>query len=219
MPTQKLSARFADLIDQAKTVEATKTHHRSEYSSDYDTVDSNQLIGWKVKVKNLLASACGKDSEHYAAFVETEKPKSYRDSWEELQQLKFILMAAQEDYDGGYLDKVRSLVQAELFSDELDQARMLLAASYSSPAAVVAGVVLETKLRDMCQVKGIPAGKLDKMNADLARAGEYSLLVQKRLTGFADVRNSAAHGHLEKFTSDDVRDMIDYVERFLVDHS
>ncbi|GGE12249.1 DUF4145 domain-containing protein [Rhizobium anhuiense] len=219
MPTQKLSARFADLIVQARTVEATKTHHRSEYSGEYDSVDKNQLIGWKVKAKNLLASACAKDSEHYQAFVEAEKPESYRDSWQELQQLKSILMAAQEDYNGGYLDKVRSLVQAELFSDELDQARQLLAASYATPAAVVAGVVLETKLRDMCIAQGLSTGKLDKMNADLAKAGEYSLLVQKRVTAIADVRNSAAHGHPEKFTADDVREMIEYVERFLLDHS
>lgn len=219
MPNIKLSSRFAELLKQAVEVEATKTHKTAEWTSGYDTVDEHLLLGWKVKSRNLLASACGRDSEHYKEFLEKEKPQSYRDYWTELQQLKSILLAAQEDYDGGYLDTVRSLVQAEVFSDELDQARALLDASYASPAAVVAGVVLEAKLRDMCTVKGLPTGKLDKMNADLAKAGEYTLFVQKRITALADVRNSAAHGHPEKFTADDVKEMIDYVERFLADHT
>lgn len=218
MPSPKLSARFVELIHQANGIETTKTHHpERDFSLAHDTVDADRLTGWKVKCRNLLANACGKDSEHYLRFAEIENPKPQRDNWHEMQQLKAVFLAAQEDYDGGYLDKLRVLIQAEVFSDELDQARVLLSASYSVPAAVVAGTVLETKLRDMCGNLGLPTGKLDKMNADLAKAGAYNLLVQKRITALADIRNSAAHGHPEKFSSDDVLDMIGYVERFLAD--
>jgi len=218
MPVIKLSRRFGELIEQILEVEATKTHKSGQYIVAHDRVDTGLFLGWKVKCKNLLSSACGSESEHYRQFIQTEKPRSHRDSWQELQQLKSIILAAQEDYDGGYLDTVRALVQAELFSDELDQARELLNASYPTPAAVVAGTVLETKLREMCLKLNLPTGKLDKMNADLAKAGEYTLLVQKRITAIADVRNNAAHGHPTKFTTDDVKDMIEYIERFLADH-
>jgi hypothetical protein len=218
MPVKKLSMRFADLLAQVKPIEATKKHVRSEYSSDYDTVDGDAKLAWRVKCRNLLASACGKQSEHYTQFVETEKPQSFRDGWEELQQLKAIMLAAQEDYDGGYLDSARSLAQAEVFGNELDQATELLRTGYSTSAAVVAGVVLETKLRDMSTNLGLATGKLDKMNADLAKAGAYDLSVQKRITALADVRNNAAHGHPTKFTKEDVEDMIKYLERFLADH-
>ncbi|WP_346659246.1 hypothetical protein [Bradyrhizobium sp. CW7] len=56
------------------------------------------------------------------------------------------------------------------------------------------------------------------MNADLAKAGAYNSIVQKRITAIAAVRNSAAHGHPETFTEADVRDMISFIERFLMDN-
>jgi hypothetical protein len=80
---------------------------------------------------------------------------------------------------------------------------------------VIAGVVLETAIRRMCQDHGIDVGKLDKMNADLAKAGIYNSVVQKRIIALAAVRNSAAHGKREEFTKDDVSAMIRDVERFL----
>lgn len=53
------------------------------------------------------------------------------------------------------------------------------------------------------------------MNADLAKAGVYGKLLQKRITALANIRNSAAHGHPGEFSADDVRDMIRDVERFV----
>lgn len=219
MPVHKLSQRFLVLLEEADSIEGAKQTEISEAFGEIVTIDNNAFLGWRVKARNLLRSSCGENSEHYREFIRTEQPRSYRNNWTMLRQLNSILLAAKEDYDGGYLDGVRSLVQAELFLDELDQARELLKAGYPLPAAVVAGVVLETKLRDLCANSEVPHGKLDKMNADLAKAGVYSLLVQKRITALADIRNSAAHGRAEKFCADDVEDMINQVERFLGDYS
>jgi hypothetical protein len=66
----------------------------------------------------------------------------------------------------------------------------------------------------MCQDKGIAIGSLDRMNADLAKAGAYNGLVQKRITALAAIRNSAAHGRPQDFTKDDVSAMIRDIERF-----
>jgi Domain of unknown function (DUF4145) len=100
----------------------------------------------------------------------------------------------------------------------LEQAKELLSANYRIAAAVIAGVALETNLRQLCVDRDLGVGKLDKMNSDLARAGCYTLQVQKRVTALADIGNSAAHGHIDKFSEEDVSDMIAYVERFLSDH-
>lgn len=218
MPTKKLSDRFVELLAQADPIKATKRLVQSAYYPDFHTVDDAQMLAWQVKCRNLLASACGKESVHYEQFVECERPRQFRDKWTELQELIAVLSAAQEDYDGGYLDGVKSLTQAEVFGDELDQARELLRAGYTTSAAVVAGVVLETKLRGMAAAAGLPTGKLSKMNEDLAKAGIYNLNVQKRITALADTRNNAAHGHETKFTYEDVEDLISYLERFLADY-
>jgi hypothetical protein len=83
---------------------------------------------------------------------------------------------------------------------------------------VVAGVVLETGLRELCIRHNISEGKLDKMNADLAKAGAYNLLKQKSITALAQIRNDAAHGKPDQFKDEDVRSMIADVGRFLADH-
>lgn len=96
--------------------------------------------------------------------------------------------------ESAYLKSVRGLVQAEVFGSELDQARALRESGYIAAAAVVAGVVLETSLRSLCGAAEIAEGKLEKMNADLVKAGTYNVLAQKRVTALAAIRNSAAHG-------------------------
>ena len=64
-------------------------------------------------------------------------------------------------------------------------------------------------------LKNLDFGKLDKMNADLAKAGQYNTLVQKRITALAAIRNSAAHGDHKAFSKDEVASMIDEVERLV----
>ena len=128
-----------------------------------------------------------------------------------------MFLAAKEDYEGGYTRSTRSPVDAELFDDELEQAKELLASGYKTASAVVAGVVLETTLRKLCGDRNIGVGKLDKMNADLAKDGLYDKLVQKRITVLADIGKKAAHGDTG-FTHADVEGMIADVERFVSDY-
>jgi hypothetical protein len=138
--------------------------------------------------------------------------------YERFKRTRTIFLAAQEDFEGGYLTSLRVLVQAEVFDSELEQASELLRAGYKAAGAVIAGVVLETTLRDLCNKYNIPPGKLDKMNTDLAKAGEYNLLVQKQITALAQIRNDAAHGNNDKFNDKDVSSMIEDVRRFVTEH-
>ncbi len=211
MTIQALKRRFDELLVQLDDVEKTKTNHQ---------IDTHLFLGWRVKARNLLLQACGAESEHYKGFQSEEKEGgSFGESshWV-MRRLKAVFLAAKEDYEGGYLRSIRSLVHAELFNDELEQARELQASGYKAAAAVVAGVVLETTLRKLCGDKGIPVAKLDKMNADLAKAGVYNLLVQKRVTMLADIRNKAAHGDTAGFNDADVTDMIEKIEQFVSGH-
>lgn len=70
----------------------------------------------------------------------------------------------------------------------------------------------------MCVDASIPVGKLDKMNSDLAKIDRYNLLMQKRITALADIRNNAAHGKGDRFTRADVEDMVNQIEAFLADY-
>ncbi|MEE5176154.1 DUF4145 domain-containing protein [Pseudomonas alliivorans] len=215
--TKLFERRFAELEAQILTLEASKTERHSEFTGSYFHIDSNSLLGWEVKAKSLLSNVCGEKSHHMAAFIEAEKPASYSSNFETLGRVKSVFLAAKEDFEGGYLNSVRNLVQAEVFGSELEQASELLSAGYASAAAVIAGVVLETTVRNLCTENEIGHGKLDKMNADLAKAGVYNVLQQKRITAMAGIRNAAAHGDGDgdKFNPGDVKGMIEDVERFL----
>jgi hypothetical protein len=215
--TKVFQKRFTELTHQLADVEATKRAQYDEYSGNYEAVDDELLLNWCVKARNLLSSACGKESEHFLSFVDAEKPQAYLHNDYTVKRVKAVFLAAKEDFEGGYLSSVRNLVQAEIFDSELDQAKELLSAGYYSAAAVIAGVVLETALRDLCHQRAIPVAKLDKMNADLAKVGQYNSLVQKRITALAGVRNSAAHGNTNEFSKEDVSSMINEVERFVAD--
>lgn len=212
-----LKKRFEELAEQLTHVESTRQTKHSHHTGSYDHVNDELFLNWCVKTRNLLANACGLESQHFKQFEKSEKPSSYSSNYDRLTKVKAVFFAAKEDFEGGYLKSVKNLVQAEVFDSELEQASELLSAGYETAAAVIAGVVLETTLRDLCNSHGIPQGKLDKMNADLAKAGIYNSLLQKRITALAAIRNSAAHGKTSDFTKTDVKSMISEVEKFISD--
>lgn len=214
---KKLSGRYDQLNMELPQIEATKITSNGEWGS-YTNVDEEMLTAWVVKAKSLISKTCGEESEHIKAFIEAEKMKSFDSSHGKFKRLRPVFLAAKDDFQGGYLTSIKNLVQAELFDSELDQARELLSSGYKGPAAVVAGVVLETALKDLCDQQSISHGKLDKMNSDLAKAGIYNKLQQKKITTLADIRNSAAHGDWQSFSDTEVTEMIRDVEGFLAIH-
>lgn len=214
--TAKLARRFAELAEQLNAVLATK-HYRDGSMSSGHYLDNQAVINWKLKAKHLIALACGEASHHSKDFAESEDYRIYETNLNIMDRLQPIFEAAREDFEGGYCNSYRTLIQAELFDSELDQAKALYNGSYHTAAAVIAGVVLETTLRQLCDNHGIAHGKLDKMNADLAKAGQYNTLKAKQVTAWAAIRNSAAHGRPEEFSADDVSEMLARVEAFVAE--
>jgi hypothetical protein len=211
---QKLSDRFDQLLSELPGIESTIQIRHGGYG-DYDVMDDEKALTWKVKAKNLLVATCGEKSQHYQEFIKVEEIQPFESTPDSFKRIKAVFVAAMDDYKGGYLTSIRNLIQTEVFDCELEQSNELLSSGYLLAAAVIAGVVLETALRDLCNREGLATGKLDKMNADLAKAGIYNKLQQKRITTLADIRNSAAHGKPEEFNNSDVMNMIRDIEQFL----
>lgn len=215
---ERVVERLAELIERGLQIEKTKKSPPPNFIGFDSTVDSQAGNQWHASAKNILAKSFGRDSEHYKLFDTCfEKGVTYSP----LHRGIGILKAAKEDLEHGYIQDVRDLVAGELFSDLLDQSSELLDAGYRGPAAVLAGAVLEDHLRKLCGAREIelPARpKLDSMNAQLAKAGLYNRLTQKKLTAVAGIRNAAAHGQWEEFDTEDVADMIKWIAGFLEQH-
>ena len=137
-----------------------------------------------------------------------------------LEYLTGILAALRSDVDGDYLQSLAELIRADLFSDFLSMAEYLLDGGYKEAAAVLIGGVLEEQLRNLAIKSGVPATvgsrpiKADQLNADLARANVYSVLYQKNVTAWLDLRNKAAHGKHAEYTKEQVVLMLQGVQDF-----
>jgi hypothetical protein len=210
--------RFVELEEQIKLVEQTvKKSDSSRRSGGQEYYDSDAILGWLVKVKNLLVKVSGENSEHYKSLMKVENTESFSNK-SQFNEYKAIFLAAKEDFEGGYLSSYKSIVQAEVFDSELEQASDLLNNGYYIASAVIAGTVLETAIREKCASNSIGSGKLDKMNADLAKANIYNVNVQKQITALAGLRNSAAHGKSSEFNQADVKQMIEAITLLLSTH-
>ena len=211
-----ISRRFAELATKGEAVLSKKAWlFTSDEGVQYFTIASAPFNEWATNVQNLLQRIFGEDSVHYRNFSEHYKRFSKYES--EFLNCHAIFMAAREDYEGGYLFNVSSLAKAEVLSDALAQAKELLNANFKDPASVLARVALETILKELSTKYKIAHSKVDRMNADLCKAGVYNMAKQKQITAWAEIGNKAAHGDWNDYNANDTRAMIDGVESLIAD--
>ncbi len=208
-----ISRRFSELVEKADEIEASL---RQESSRGSVIVDSGNFKKWATNVLSLLQRTFGEDSIHYQNLY--EEYKAFTGFRRDFRVCRAIFLAAKEDYEGGYLFDVRALVKAEVLVDDiLEQATELLQAGYKDPACVLVGVALETTLKELGIRNGIPHNKIDRMNADLCKAGIYNMAMQKQITAWAHRRNAAAHGNWDEYNDAEVEDFLRGVTRFIAD--
>jgi hypothetical protein len=129
--------------------------------------------------------------------------------------------ALREDYKAGALAPIQELIRAEVFDDFLETSEHLLDQGYKDPAAVVIGSVLEQHLRKLCdrakisiQLNGKPK-KADLLNSELTGKKVYEKLDHKSVTAWLDLRNDAAHGHYDKYGTEQVKLLLLGVRDFI----
>ncbi|WP_040265183.1 DUF4145 domain-containing protein [Serratia symbiotica] len=214
----KINKRFEELLNQAKEIKDSEYETYIEGTGPYKHVDSEKLLNWLTKTENLIVNICGENSIYYSRFIENKNAKAHETNLILFNRINAIFSALKDDYEDGYMTSYKSLIQAEVFDNELEQAKELLNSGYILAAAVIAGTVLETSLRELCDRESLAHGKLDKMNVDLAKAGTYNTIQQKKITAIAGIRNSAAHGKTDDFNKNEVSTMINDIEYFLIQY-
>lgn len=213
----KLRERFKTLLSEAE-----KTLSQCGWpGEEWRSPDIATHMRFRTEAMNLVRKACGENSDHYRELRALAESQTTALNARYFPNAVGVLQAAQRDHEAGLVFDVRSLVAAEVFGDLIEQAEYLLNGGYFIPAASLAGAILEDGLRKLAAKHGLPVPDqttIDRLNADLAKAGIYSKLIQKNITAFADVRNNADHGHFEKFKREDVEVLIASVRRFLAEH-
>lgn len=195
---------------------ATKYDKHTRESIIRDCVEESLFQQWITSSLAFLNSL-PTDFIYFGQFEGKCKGPSY----DHAQSGVAVLRAAKEDIEGGYLQKVESLVSASVFTDFLDMAEHLLDNGYKDPAASLIGAVLEDGLRRICHNNSITVKSDDNigsLNHKVFAKNVYNLLKRKEIEAWKKLRDYADHGRFGEYKSDDVKAMLSGVRAFLSDY-
>lgn len=189
---------------------------------DFDkALDEPKFSAFRTATLSFLKSILGEE-HYYARFNGGVKYYSDYNLVLAIELLKKVKTDVEEDW----LDNLKGIVSAELFTDFLDMAEHLLEEGYKDPAAVIIGSVLEENLRQLTLKSGLPITqndpklgktkpmKAESMNIELAKKQIYNLLYQKSVTSWLDLRNKAAHGLYIEYDINFVKAFLQFVRDF-----
>ena len=141
---------------------------------------------------------------------------------ESVPQLIGTLISLRDDYANDFLSGFNEMVDAELFSDILEQAESLLSQGYFRASAVVAGVALESHLRKLAEKNSIPITtddgkyiKADSLNGALLKNNIIDKTMHKSVTGWLGLRNDAAHPDSKEINDGLIEPMIAGIRVFI----
>ena len=180
----KLDERVRDraiaLIEKADQV--LSTYRPSEMGwGGRRTLSPQEFANWRSQSLAFLTDLLGPDHIYTREYKENTEEIAYAES---VSAGMGILQAVLEDIDQGFIETVRQLIAAELFSNLFEQAAHLLENSYNAPAASLAGAALENGLRSIAHRNGIQVREkedLSALNHKLADKEIYNRLVQKKV--------------------------------------
>jgi hypothetical protein len=203
---EEVLLKFNELIHKANA--ACEAFRQSDDAS----LPGDMYFELRVSSINLLSRLASEDSI-YVQELKKMNPNA--------SSMKGVLEAARADYLQGFMTDHKLLISAEVFSDLLVQAEVLLHHDYKDAAAVIIRAVLEDGIRRLCEAHKIEAGKRDtlqQLNEKLYKGHAYTALVHKEIIAKAEIGNCAAHGRFDQYKKDDVAAFLEFVLRFLGQH-
>ena len=206
---EKIIVRLNQLIEMGEKVLSTK-----HFLGGGERVNDESFYQWKAEALSFLNNVFGDGSIYFKRFERTCGWSYFEDA---LQGQSF-LKAAKEDIEGGYLKKLETLVAADIFEDFLEMAEHLVEQGYKDPSAMLVGAVLEDGLRKIAKNSDITLKSKEdvgSLNQKIAGAQIYNRLIQKKVHVWNEIRNKADHAEFDKYTLDDVKEMLKGVRDFL----
>ena len=216
MDVEKILERIDNLDKLGEQIRHTA---RLKYPVELDnpmrmSVESGGFTRWRIGCLSLLGSLSSPNDIYLQEFQEVCK-EAYLD---DLERGLGVVRALRDGVEGGYLQKVETLVSAEVFDNLLDMAEHLLDSEYKDPAASLAGAVLEDSLRRICRNNDITVKNDDNigsLNQKLFQKTVYGKPQMKQVVHWQSIRDSADHGKFEEYNAETVKNMLEGVRNFL----
>ncbi|MEV0271156.1 hypothetical protein AB0H43_20450 [Hamadaea sp. NPDC050747] len=218
----KMRLDQASILSQLDGLDALYKQASGTYSSDPEEALCAQH---NVSALAVIERVVGRQHSYYEQALKCVESYGIAHPFA-FTQVHGVLQGLRADVENGYLDHVRVLVHAAMFTDFVEMADHLLAEGYKDPAAVLLGGALESHLRNLAALHGISleepdrSGKLkpkraQALNQELGKV-VYNTLQQKKITAWLDLRNSAAHAKYVDYDGADVQQFSQSLQDFLL---
>ena len=136
----------------------------------------------------------------------------------EFEQQLTILKSVKSVFSSSLFD-LKTILQADLFDNEIDSAQGLLNAGFLRPAGVICGVVIEKHLKQVCENHNLSIRKKNPTISDFNDAlknGEVIDVSQWRLIQYlTDIRNICTHNKGEEPKKEQVEELIANTKKVL----
>lgn len=224
---RKLLRRFASLIKKGQQNKDREGLEWNEgWGSKYASKEDPKYYAWMAQVEDLLYEVLPSNSPLIDEIKQMQKMSRRHVVFEKAIGL---LKGVEKDVKAGTFGFLKHCIELVASTDYLEQAKSLMADKTDSmfsyvPAAVLAGAVLENRLRMLCQSakppietkkdNGCPK-KMTEMIDCLRKADIVNEVCAKHLRAWSDIRNAAAHYRPNDITAEQVSAMIKGVEDFV----
>jgi hypothetical protein len=213
------------ILEQFTTIE--DEFNRLDGKKGYDdfsgNIDDHEVTSFNSSCVAFIQRAVGPENAYYKQALEVVG-KNSGISWNgNIPKLYGVAQSVKRDIENGYLTRTKELISAELFSDFIEMADHLLSEGYKDAAAVLLGGVLETHLKKLAKASGInllsnaKTKRAEKLNEELGKS-TYSLLEQKQVTAWLDLRNKAAHAEYDLYDTAKVDLLSQGLKNFIMAH-
>jgi len=202
--------KFEDLDEKAKRIHATQ-----QISDIAAVVDATKFQEWATSALSLLQKLYGETSPHYLNFNAIYSKIISIPYKESFDNCRAILQGAREEYEGGGNFQLKDYLERAVLEYLAARSSELLNAGEKEAACVLATVLLESALKQLCVMKGTPEGSIEQMNDALCKAGAYQVGMRQRIMDWRCMKDDMVHGHGDKYRSTDVEEMLRVVQRFI----
>ncbi|MES9969569.1 MAG: hypothetical protein ABW092_06010 [Candidatus Thiodiazotropha sp.] len=210
---ERIENIFKELIAQGSQLKFGNEHGQVR-SDDH----AYSCKGWLTSAQNLVHLVVSSPKNPYQASVDNicSKERGYCIQ-KSVGEVNVILQSLLNDINNGLLASVENQTKALVFDDFLDHAKAYAKQEMKNEAGVIAGVVFEDTLRNICRNNEIEESgvKLDQLIAELTKLDVISQIKAKRARVAAHVRTKATHAQWEEFELSDVRTTIEFTEELI----
>lgn len=212
---QKIRRKLEELITSSETLKIG-----NRYGQILGPEQGHSCRGWLASAQNLVHLVLDASNPYK---TNVDKICSYDHGLvihRSVGDVASMLESLLSDIENGLISSIQDQTKAIVFDDFLDHAKEYLSRNSKNESGAISGVVFEDTLRTICRNHGIEekGNQIDHLISELSRIGVLNQLKAKQARVAAHVRTKATHAQWDEFDISDVKSVIEFTEKLIVDN-